>query len=65
LTSVTLPATYRCSLGTNTVLGLVTDGLFGEPPEDDPVNSSVIPPLGNPKMVPPDCPFDMLSASLR
>jgi hypothetical protein len=31
-------AHYRCSLGTNTVLGLVTNGLFAVPPDEGPEN---------------------------
>ena len=32
------PANYRCSLGTNTVLGLVTNGLLALLPDDGPEN---------------------------
>src|SRR5580704_13515036 len=47
---------YRCSLGTNTVLGLVTNGLLAVLPDGGAENWSLGPP-GSPKMVPPDCPF--------
>jgi hypothetical protein len=53
---------YRCSLGTNTVLGLVTNGLLAVLPDGGAENWS-LGPLGSPKMVPPDCPFDIFSAS--
>lgn len=33
LPQVARQASYRCSLGTNTVLGLVTNGLFGATPD--------------------------------
>ncbi len=56
------PANYRCSLGTNTVLGLVTNGLLAVSRDGGAENCSFRPP-GSPKMVPPDCPFDILSAS--
>jgi hypothetical protein len=52
----------RCSLGTYTVLGLVTNGLLGLSPDGGAENWSLILP-GNPKIVPPDCPFDAFSAS--
>jgi hypothetical protein len=47
---------YRWSLGTNTVLGLVTNGLLAVLPDGGAENWSLGPP-GSPKMVPPDCPF--------
>jgi hypothetical protein len=54
--------TYRCSLGTNTVLGLITKGLFVVPPDGGAENCSLAPPA-SPKVVPRDCPFNILSAS--
>ena len=52
----------RCSLGTHTVLGLVTNGLLELLPDGGAENWSLRPP-GSPKVFPPDCPFDILSAS--
>ena len=52
----------RCSLGTHTVLGLVTNGLLALLPDGGAENWSLRLP-GNPKVVPPDCPFDIFSAS--
>jgi hypothetical protein len=45
---------YLCSLGTNTVLGNSTNGLFGVLPDDGPENWSLNPPgspPGRPKVV--------------
>jgi len=55
-------AGQRCSLGTHTVLGLVTNGLLALLPDGGAENWSLRPP-GSPKVFPPDCPFDILSAS--
>src|SRR6516162_1388415 len=57
------PATYRCSLGTNAVPGLARNGLLAVLPDDGAENWSLIWPPGSPKVVLPDCPFDILSAS--
>jgi len=57
---------YLCSLGTKTVLGNSTNGLFGVLPDDGPENWSLNPPgspPGRPKVAPPDWPFDILSES--
>jgi len=53
---------YLCSLGTNTVLGNVTNGLLALLLDGGPENSNLSP-LGSPKVVSPDWRFDTLSES--
>ena len=53
---------YLCSLGTNTVLGNVTNGLLALLLDGGAENWSLSPP-GSPKVVSPDWPFAVLFES--